>query len=139
MLMFEYLLDQPLPGCSRKEEGAAMSSSQTLRQVLLDEGFRVNSSSDQTDVVFIKELIMGCPIGQQHLSECDPTVSPTYYTNCSKCIDVPVFQKYQFSGRSRDKWFLYEVTHLPLVYKVLQLLQDCSCAFVDCGQQIHWR
>ena len=80
VLMFEHLLDQPLPVCSKTEEGGAVSSSQTLRQALREEKFRVDPSSDENDVVFIKELILGCPIGQQHQAKCDPTVSHSHYT-----------------------------------------------------------
>ena len=69
VLMFDYLLDQPLPDYSRTEERISMSSSHTLHQALMDEGL------DEQDVVFIKELILGCPIGKQHLAKCDPTVS----------------------------------------------------------------
>ena len=109
--MFDYLLDQPLPVCSRREEDRSVSSSQTLRQVLLEEGFNVDSSSDEEDVVFIKELILGCPIGQQHQAKCDPTVSYSQYTKLWPCFNVALLQTYEFSGRSKDKWFLYEVYH----------------------------
>ena len=78
--MFEYLLDQPLPDCSRTEEGTAMSPPQTLRQALLEEGFCVNPFTGEEDVVFIKELILGCPIGEQHRAKCDPTVSHSHHT-----------------------------------------------------------
>ena len=92
--MFDYLLDQPLPDCSKTEEGGAKSSSQTLRETLREEGFHVDSSDEEeNDVVFIKELILGCPIGQQHQAKCDPTVSHFHYTSCSHVLILLCFRR----------------------------------------------
>ena len=45
----------------------------------LKEAFERNelklSGDEDNDLVFIKELILGCPVGMQHDEEMDPTVS----------------------------------------------------------------
>lgn len=54
--MFEYMLDYP------RLDGS------TIREVLQGEKL------SERDFLFVKELILGCPVGRQHASV-DPTVS----------------------------------------------------------------
>jgi HD superfamily phosphohydrolase len=73
VLMFEYMINQPFKDSNLK------------RVLETDYGFI------DEDFMFIKEAILGCPIGEQHLNT-DPTT-------------------FQFKGRNKDKWFLYEIVN----------------------------
>ena len=57
-MMFEYMLRQ----------------SDQLREEFEKYELKI-SEEDDIDLVFIKELILGCPVGMQHDEEMDPTVS----------------------------------------------------------------
>ena len=57
-MMFEYLLRQ----------------SEVVREECRRYELKV-CEDDNTDLVFIKELILGCPVGMQHDEAADPTVS----------------------------------------------------------------
>lgn len=57
-MMFEYMLRQ----------------SDQLSQAFEENELKI-SKEDDNDLVFIKELILGCPVGMQHNEEMDPTVS----------------------------------------------------------------
>lgn len=72
VLMFEYLINKKLYG-----------TDQSIRNELYSAGLNEN------DILFIKELILGCPLGSQH-SNTDPRM-------------------HIYKGRSIEKWFLYEI------------------------------
>ena len=57
-MMFEYMLRQ----------------SDQLREEFEKYELKI-SEEDDIDLVFIKELILGCPVGMQHDEEMNPTVS----------------------------------------------------------------
>ena len=85
--MFDYMLDCP------RLDGS------TIRKVLQAQNL------SELDFLFIKELILGCPLGQQH-SAMDPRVSECVHLTVEHLVAL---QEYEFQGRERNKWFLYEV------------------------------